>query len=61
MSGPGLAPHDAICKTPPRELTLKPTHLVSLVLVNVRVKLQGLQVLLRASPWLRGLRVVVTV
>lgn len=41
MSGPWFAPHDAICKTPPRELILKPTHLVSLVLVNFRVKLQA--------------------
>ena len=61
MGGPWFQPLDLTCKTPPTESRLKPTRLVSLVLVNVRVKHQDLQDLLEASPWLRDLRVFFTV
>lgn len=61
MGGPWFRPLDLTYKTPATESRLKPTRLVSLVLVNVRVKHQDLQDLLEISPWLRDMRVFVTV
>ncbi|KAG0289640.1 hypothetical protein BGZ96_006834 [Linnemannia gamsii] len=60
MAGPWFRPYVSTWDTPIADHHPKPTRLVSLVLVNVRLAHQDLQDLLEVSPRLRDLRVVVS-
>ncbi|KAF9148657.1 hypothetical protein BG015_009582, partial [Linnemannia schmuckeri] len=61
MDGPWFRPYGATLGIPLAEYRPKPTRLVSLVLVNVRVTHQDLQDLLEVSPQLRDLQVIISV
>jgi hypothetical protein len=60
LAGPWFRPYQSTWDTLLAEYHPKPTRLVSLVLVNVRLAHQDLQDLIEVSPRLRDLRVVIS-